>query len=103
MTPCRWARQGVGDLHRVAQGLVQRERALLEALGQRLPSRYSMTRKATPSCSPMSCRVQMWGWLRREMARASRSKRSTRLGASDEAEDRTLMATARSSRVSRAR
>src|SRR5262245_25012835 len=51
--------EGIDDLDRVAQDLIERQ-----------PSRYSMTRKSTPS-RPMWCGVQMWGCLRLLTARAS--------------------------------
>src|SRR5208337_3063393 len=45
----------------------------------------------------------MWGWLKAEIALASRSKRALRSGSEERCEGRTLMATFRPSRVSRAR
>jgi hypothetical protein len=39
-----------------------------------IPSRDSMTMNWTPSCSPMSYRVQMCGWLTLETARVSRTR-----------------------------
>jgi hypothetical protein len=70
------------------------------------PSRYSMTRKSTdpPACSwrPTSYSVQMWGCWNPDSARASRSKRARRSGFAETCAGRTLMATTRSRRVSRA-
>src|SRR5262245_24937315 len=51
----------------------------------------------------MSYRAQMWGWLRLETVRASRSKRWRRSGLPARCSGRTLIATVRSRRVSRAR
>src|SRR3954468_20038198 len=45
----------------------------------------------------------MFGCDREEIARASRSKRALRSGSEERCEERTLIATVRSSRVSRAR
>ena len=67
------------------------------------PCRLSMTRKSRPFSCPTSCRVQMCGWLSEAIARASRSKRSRGSCAPPPGGRSTLMATARSSRVSRAR
>jgi len=39
-----------------------------------------MTRYVVPSCWPMSCSVQMCGWLSAAIVRASRSKRARRSG-----------------------
>ena len=66
------------------------------------PSRYSITRKSIPSCWPMSWRVQMCGWFRLAMVRASRSNRSRNSERSARCVGKTLMATMRSRRVSRA-
>ena len=66
------------------------------------PSRCSITRKSMPSCDPTSCSVQIFGWLSDEIAFASRSNRCFSSGLSDRCEVSTLMATVRSSRVSRA-
>ena len=78
------------------------------------PSRYSRTRNCTRpppavpgpppvrSLSPMSWRAQMLGWFSAAMLFASRSKRSRNCGSSARCAGSTLMATSRSSRVSRA-
>src|SRR6266852_219132 len=56
-----------------------------------------------PFCWPTSYSAQMFGWLRLEIARASRSKRSRSCGLLERCSGRTLTATMRSSRVSLAR
>ena len=62
-----------------------------------------MTRKcASPSC-PTSKSVQMCGWLRDEIAFASRSKRWRRSSSAANPVGRILTATLRSRRVSRPR
>jgi hypothetical protein len=66
------------------------------------PSSFSITRNIVPSCSPTSCSVQMLGWEREAIAAASRSNRARRPASSVNARGSTLMATLRSSRVSRA-
>ena len=68
------------------------------------PSTYSITRKIAGPSSPTSCSVQICGWVMRAMARASRRNRSIlRPGAFKSSLGSSLMATVRSSRVSRAR
>ena len=77
--------QRVGHLDRDPQRFVERQarslgaRACASAL-QCFPSRSSMTRNAVPASSPTSKSVQMFGWVSREMVRASRSKRSRNCG-----------------------
>ena len=93
----------LGDRHRHPEGRRKRQRAPGGARRQRSPSRYSMTRKVTPPSLPTSCSVQMLGWFSCEMARASRSRRARRAASPDRCDGSTLMATWRSSRVSRAR
>ena len=46
--------QSVADLDGISQGFIQRQGTVVQAVGECLPSRYSITRKAMPSCSPMS-------------------------------------------------
>src|SRR5438045_4895443 len=62
-----------------------------------------MTRKSIPLALPTSYSVQMFGCVRAEIVRASRSKRSRDSVSAERCAGRTLMATERSSRVSRAR
>ena len=61
-----------------------------------------MTRNAVPWCSLTSYRVQICGCVSCEIARASRSNRSRNCGSAASVSGRTLIATVRSSRVSRA-
>ena len=65
-------------------------------MGAACPPGYSMTRKSVPDSSPTSYSVQMFGWLSDEIALASRLNRSANSGLMN------LIATVRSSRVSRA-
>ena len=67
------------------------------------PSSSSITRKSTPSCEPTSKSVQILGCWRAEIALDSRSRRCLRPGSDERCAGRTLMATLRSRRVSRAR
>ncbi len=57
--------EGVGDLDREAQRLVERQRPASRSRSASVsPSRYSMTRKSMPSSRPTSWSVQMCGWFR---------------------------------------
>jgi len=67
------------------------------------PSRSSVTAYAVPASSPKSWRATMFEWLKAATARASRSKRFRRSGSRAKASGRTLTATSRPRRVSRAR
>ncbi len=67
------------------------------------PSTSSIAIHETPSVAPMSKTVTMLGWLSAEAERASFSKRLSRSSFAARSAGRTLIATSRPSRVSRAR
>src|SRR6266496_3902018 len=67
------------------------------------PGTYSITMKSFPSADSISWMVTMFGWLRAEAARASWTKRRRRLSSAIRSAGRTLIATSRPRRVSRAR
>src|SRR5688572_15660384 len=56
-----------------------------------------------PACWPRSCTARMFGWFSAAAARASCSNRASRSGSAADAVGRTLIATSRPSRESRAR
>ena len=113
----RWLVRGVerrGNLTRDGQCFVKRQRAAREAIGERLTvdtsDQFGMTSARRPSdasnwslgfLEPVDC--AMPGWLRDASVLASRSKRASRSGSRAKTSGRILIATSRSSRVSRAR
>jgi len=104
MTPCRCARSSASAISVAywttsSAGSGPRERRAASVS----PSRYSMTRKSTPSWWPTSYSAQMCGWLRAAIACASRSKRARSCGSVARARSNSLIATVRLRRVSVAR
>ena len=100
--PCRARRRSRPRCVRACVGSAAPAAAAGRRSASVSPSRYSSTRKSTPSLDARRrSSVQMCGWLSDEIARASRSKRSRSCGSAASARGRTLIATVRSSRVSR--
>ena len=93
----------IGDLHAEGGDLPRLEAPRRSSDESVSPSTYSITRKSMSSWLPTSKSVQMLGWLSAETARASLANRARRAGSLDRCAGRTLMATTRSRRVSRAR
>jgi hypothetical protein len=92
----------VGDFTGDFQSLVERERPFLEARGQglTLEMRHDQVARAIGAAHVEDS--QMWGWSSAATARASRSKRACESRSSALSLGRTLIATVRSRRVSRA-
>ncbi len=67
------------DLDGDRERLIERQRTLLQPLGQRLPAEILHDQDVMPSWLPMAWRVQMCGWISLEMV-ASRSKAGQPVG-----------------------
>ena len=105
----RWSTPAAWDAARAAATSAPMRRARSGASGPSAnlsakvrPGRSSMTRKGTPSCSPLSKTATTLGWLSPAAARASASKRSRTPGSDARWGLSRFTATSRSSRRSRA-
>ncbi len=103
-TPARWARSSASATWTPIRSVSDIGSAPRPSRSPRVsPSISSITRYSMASSRPTSKSVQMCGWLRLDIVRASASNRARASTFSERSGDSTLTATSRPRRVSRAR
>ncbi len=101
--PAAWAQDNASAIGIAMRSASEsRIRGRMSAL-RVLPGTYSITMKSMASADSISWMVTIFGWFRAEAARASWTKRRRRDSSVRRSAGRTLIATSRPRRVSRAR